>query len=371
MKKIFNYNKFSEDRLNTLVESFGALCDAVIEGKSNTAEYKEANKAFNEEFMKECASAMPLYNEENFSLEDLKNPMIHKNPFLLERFDTILAQAISPVVPTVIANGYEDLYDVTQVGYGDNAKYKVESNEMFIVNDAAKGIARGGVLTQFDTEYTVTAHKKEVACSVDWYHVAANKMDWGRFGVKIGVAYAAYIEGKVVKAMESCITTGAAGQGISGYIANGFSDTNWLTVARDVKLANGGSTVYALGTNIALGEVLPSQANATSAFRYGEDGNIVKRGFLPQYKDVPLVELGNALVPNTINGTPQTIVSDKIIYMLPMGMYKPVKVVFEGGNLTVEKNPLEMADHTYCMIVNMMVGVDVVVGSKFGAIILP
>lgn len=38
---------------------------------------------------------------------------------------------------------------------------------MFIVNDAAVGIRRGGVLTHFDTEYTVTAHKKEVACYVD------------------------------------------------------------------------------------------------------------------------------------------------------------------------------------------------------------
>ena len=57
-----------------------------------------------------------------------------------------------------------------------------------------------------------------------------------------------------------------------------------------------------------------------------------------------MIELGNALVPNTINGKPQAIVSDKIIYMMAMGQYKPVKVVFEGNTLTVEKNPLEHAD---------------------------
>lgn len=48
-----------------------------------------------------------------------------------------------------------------------------------------------------------------------------------------------------------------------------------------------------------------------------------------------------------------------------------IKVVFEGNTLTVEKDPLQMADHTYNLIVNMLVGVDVVVGSKFGAIVLP
>ena len=75
------------------------------------------------------------------------------------------------VVPTVVASGYENLYDVTQVGFGDNAKYFVDSNEMFVVNDAAVGVARGGVLTTYGTEYTVTAHKKEVGCYVDWLNI--------------------------------------------------------------------------------------------------------------------------------------------------------------------------------------------------------
>lgn len=171
--------------------------------------------------------------------------------------------------------------------------------------------------------------------------------------------------------MESCVTgTNPAKHGISGYIANGFSDNNWVTTSRNVELANGGSKVYALGTKIALQNVLPDNAIA-SQFRFDENSALVKTGYLPSYKEVPVIELGNALVPNTINGQPQTIVSDKIIYMIPMGMYKPVKVVMEGNTLTVEKNPLEMADHTYVMNVNMMIGVDVVVGSKFGAIILP
>lgn len=83
----------------------------------------------------------------------------------------------------------------------------------------------------YNTEYTVQASKKEVACYVDWYHVSAGKMDWGRFGVRLGLAYAAYIEGRVVKAMASSVTATSgipAAQGISGYIANGFSDANWL-----------------------------------------------------------------------------------------------------------------------------------------------
>lgn len=53
------------------------------------------------------------------------------------------------------------------------------------------------------------------------------KQDWGRFGVKIGLAYASYIQGKVVKALGSVIAD-AEKHGIGGYIVNGLTDENWL-----------------------------------------------------------------------------------------------------------------------------------------------
>lgn len=185
-------------------------------------------------------------------------------------------------------------------------------------------------------------------------------------GAKIGASFMAYIQAKAVKAMASVITS-AADHGVSGYIQNGFTDAAWVTLGRNVKLANGGSQVYALGTNIALASVMPAK-EANGQFRYGEDGAIVKTGFLPEYKRIPMVELDNALVPNTINGTPIAVVPDDVIYFVAMGSYKPIKIVFEGNNVTVAQDPLTSADHTYGMTVDMRIGVDAVVGSKFGAI---
>ena len=366
MKKIFNYNKFNNEVQDTIVETFVSLSQKFLEGKSETQEYREANANLNETFMKECVEANP--NLTFSGLDMIKNPMVNGDMFFLHRFNTILAGAITPVIPTVIANGYENLYETYQVGWGDNAKYTVESNEMFVVNDLAEGIARGGVQTSYNTEYTVQARPKQVSVYVDWYHVAAGKQDWGRFGVKIGLAYASYIQGKVVKALGSVIAD-AEKHGIGGYIVNGLTDENWLVTARNVQLANGGAAVYALGTKLALAEVLPDQA-AVPGFQYDENSAIVKTGYLPSYKDVPLLEMGNALVPNTINGTPEVIVPDDIIYMLPMGMYKPIKVVTEGNTVTVNQDPMASADHTYNMTVTMHIGVDVVVGAKFGAITL-
>lgn len=121
MKKIFNYRKFEKESQNELVETFKTLCDAYMAGKSATKEYKDTNEKFNFEFMKECYSAIPDIDINNFNMEALKNPMVHNDVFMLHRFNTILAQMITPVVPTVVASGFENLYDVTQVGWGSGS----------------------------------------------------------------------------------------------------------------------------------------------------------------------------------------------------------------------------------------------------------
>ena len=194
----------------------------------------------------------------------------------------------------------------------------------------------------------------------------AGKNDWGYMCAKVGMSFSAYIQAKVAKVMANVITNGT-NYGIGGYIASGMTDENWLTTSRLVKLANGGADVFGFGTNISLASILPAES-ATSGFRYGENSDIVKRGFLPAYKNVPLIELGNCLVPNTINGTPEVVIPDDIVYLIPMGAYKPIKVVFEGNTVTVDKDPLYSADHSYGFTVDMRIGADAVVGSKIGAI---
>lgn len=151
-------------------------------------------------------------------------------------------------------------------------------------------------------------------------HVAAGKLDWGKIVSKIGMSFAAFIQAKLAKVMGSVISNNTAGNnkdGIAGYIANRFTDNNWLKVARNVELANGGAKVYALGSKIALSNAVPAWGTGLGTeFRYGENSAIVKDGFLPEYKGIPMVELGQALVPNTINGTPEVVLPDDIIYMI-------------------------------------------------------
>mgnify|MGYP006903495555 CR=1 FL=1 len=227
MKQIFSYNKFNDEVADSLVETLVTLSQKSLEGKGNTADYQDANNQFSEAFMKFCVESAGMTWT---GMDMIKNPMVYKKQSFLETFDTIMAGAITPVVPTVAAMGYEQLYDVVQVGFGDSAKFEVDSNELFIVNSMAEGIARGGVQTASNTEYTIAAKREQVALYVDWYHVASLKQDFGKLVAKIGASFAAYIQARLAKVMASAITD-ASKHGIAGYIANGMTDANWLNIS--------------------------------------------------------------------------------------------------------------------------------------------
>ena len=115
MRQKFSFNKFNDETANTLVLAFNALVDMTLDGKNNTDEYKEANKLFSENIIEYCVEGSNLPYS---GIEDIKNPMIYSNVLFQSKFNTILAQAITPTVPTVAASGYDQLFEVHQVGFG-------------------------------------------------------------------------------------------------------------------------------------------------------------------------------------------------------------------------------------------------------------
>lgn len=162
----------------------------------------------------------------------------------------------------------------------------------------------------YNTEYTVQAHPKQISVAVDWYKIASRVFDFGKFGVKIAKSFEAYIQNAVIKGMTNAITNRNS-LGIGGYFEVGATADNWISLAQRVSAANGGGDVYALGTLAALSKVVPDDAG----FRFLPDDDLVTKGFLPVYKQVPAVELKQAILPTTLNGAnPTLIVPDDYIY---------------------------------------------------------
>lgn len=127
-KLSFNYNECADEAQENLVIAFNELTMDYRAEKANTKEYKENNAKFNEGIVKYCVESAGLTYK---NLDMVKNPQLslHNSRFV-ETFQTVLAQAITPVVPAVLSQEYANFWDVAQVGWGDNGKFEVKSNKL-------------------------------------------------------------------------------------------------------------------------------------------------------------------------------------------------------------------------------------------------
>lgn len=358
MKKFFQYTQ-SDEAFNALVDSNLELARQAFSGKK-ASDYSDKNRELLEAIgarMAEGTRFEAKYAAEGLSM--FKNPSVNRNSDIRENFNLIIAQVINAIVPEVVNDSFEAyLAEIKQIGYGDTAVFQIESNDLFKVNAKGEGVRKGVDQPMFDDEVTVMAAPLTIDASIDWYPFAAGIFDMGNFALKISRSYEAYIFIKVVKGMLAAETEfGAA------YTTNGVTPQLWGTLKQRVSAANGGMNVIAIGTEVALSNV---SLQGNFQVEIGEEMN--KVGYLDQYLSTPLIGLKNVLIPGTTNGAATLALSDRKIYMIPVGGTKPVKIVFEGNEVTVSFNPDETSDRRYGISVELRVGISAVCGSKYGTI---
>ena len=362
MMEMFNFN--SQDK------TFDAIVTSIVDSaktrfEAQTEPSKEELRLQNEAIVKYALEGTRF--EAKFEQEGLacmKNPQITKNETVRSNFEAVVAEVVNAIAPSVTSADYSRfLAEVRQVGWGDTARFIIRSNELFKVNEIAEGVNRGVLQPIFDNEVTVNPSPIEIATAIDWYAVAAGVFDWGDFGLRAGRSFEAYIFLKVIAAMTS-VTGDMIG---AGYIANGYTPANWTNLVQKVSAANGGAPVYAIGSLGALTKVNTTGANGLGLqYFVGED--YLSKGYIDKFLGARMIPVDPALVPTTINSTADLAVPDNKIYLVAADAYRPVKIVFEGNSMTVERIPEETTDKRYGIRIQMRVGVSAIVGSKFGRI---
>ena len=359
MKKIFSYTKSNDEAFNSLVDCTVELAMARYEGKV-ASDYEAKNRELLEAMGKKAVEGTRY--EADFEAEGLAifaRPMVKNNSTVRDNFNAVIAQVVNVIVPTVTNDTFSKfISEVHQVGYGETARFIIESNDLFKVNAKAEGVRKGIDQPMFDDEITLNASPITIDASIDWYPFVSGIFDMGNFALKIGKSFMAYIFLKAVKGMTQATTDfGAA------YTTNGITPQLFGTLRERVSAANGGMNVVAIGTAVALSNV---SLAGNFQVQIGEEMN--KVGYLDQYLGVPLIAIDNVLVPGTTNTTATLALDDRTIYIVPVGGAKPVKILFEGNEVSVSFNPDETSDRRYGISVEMRVGVAAIVGPKYGTI---
>lgn len=316
--------------------------------------YEKDAQDLNEAFMRYCVEGTPFQWTD---ISMVRDPQVNRNRGFQDRLFAIVGQAMTPVAPAVVSTTVMNWAEVKDIALGDTADFTVESNELFEVNEAAEGIMFGPAQRLYKQEFTVNPTMKEVTVDIDWFWVATNKMDWGSWAYKIGLSFGAYINKLIYKTLKDAI-----GSIPAAYKATGWSDTNFLNIAKRVQLANNGASCYVFGTKVALGSVVPS--SDYFKFQLGEEWT--KVGYIGRYRGYDLMEMDQVLVPSTVNTTATFGIDDDYLWFFPLGGYKPVKIVFEGGASTYQKDSTQNFDKTQTLTIQRKFAAKAITGSRYG-----
>jgi len=361
MLRMFNYNRTEDEVFNSLVDSTLELAIARYEGKE-VADYSEKNAQLLKSMGKKAVEGTRYESEfETKGLATFANPMVRSNSAVRDNFNAVIAQITTAIVPIVSNDTFSRfIAEIHQIGWGETARFIIESNDLFKVNAKAEGVKKGVDQAMYNDEINVNARPIEISAHIDWYPFITGTFDMGNFALKIGRSFMGYIFIKAVKGMADAVT----GFGAS-YSTNGITPTLWGTLKQRVSAANGGMNVIAIGTEVALSNV---SLTGNYQVQIGEEMN--KVGYLDQYLSTPLIGLKNALIPGTTNGSATLILPDNKIYFIPVAGDRPVKIVFEGQEVSVEYDPQNSGDKRYGIVVEMRVGIAAVCGAKYGCISL-
>ena len=361
MLKLFSYKPSGDTLRDSIVD---AALDLARQTYANekAPDYKEKNKTLCESIGRYAVQDTVYARDfESKGLNAYKSPMVTSSSSVREHFNAIIAQVVTAIVPEVTNDVLSRfIAEVHQVGYGDTARFIIESNDLFVVNSKAEGVRKGVDQPMFNNEITVNAHAYTIDTAIDWYPFAAGVFDFGSFGVKIAKSFLAFIFLKVVKGMTEATTAFGNAYKINGVTPELFGD-----LVQKVKGANGGMNVICVGTPVALAN-LSLEGNYQT--QIGEEMN--KVGYLDQYLSTPIIAIDNPLIPGTTNTTAQLALDNDTMWIIPVAGDRPVKVVFEGDEVSVMFNPETTADKRYGISVEMRIGVSAICGSKYGTISL-
>ena len=285
-----------------------------------TISFDEKEARMNVALKKEIMRHAGIASFDQFPLETWAN-----HPTLKWATFAVVSALIDMILPQVIIDSIGLYSDVRTIGWGDSASFDVEPRDLFVVSKAGRGKRVSEINKQFKGQVVINPEQRELTVGVALYRVLAGKESLAEFVMKVARSMEAQLTLDAYNAFvvaTAALSTGAAGLKVAGY-----TQTDFITLAQKVTAWNGGQKTIVVGTQLALGNIIPADAN----YRYEIDSDFVKLGYVRNFAGVDVM-----VMPQVADWTTpfQTLISNSYLWFISPGAQKLLKVVLEGSTLS-------------------------------------
>jgi len=260
------------------------------------------------------------------------------NPLVSWATFAVVSALIDMVLPQTLIDTIGIYTDVRTIGWGDSAAFDVKPRDLFVVSKAGRAQRTTEVRKQFRGQVTIVPEMREITVQVSLYKVLSGAESLAEFVMKMirsietQITVDAYTAFNT--AMEAVPSTATTGLQVAGY-----TQADLTSLCQRVSAWNGGQKAVILGTQLALVNILPNDAN----YRYDVQSDFVRIGYIRTAFGYDIMELPQVADRTTPWGT---VLSDNNIYILSPGAQKIVKLVLEGATLSNTTGTFEQANLT-------------------------
>lgn len=296
------------------------------EGASKTVSFSEKESQMNAALQREIMRVAGVQDLNQFPLETWAN-----HPMLKWATFAVVSAMIDMVLPDAIIKNVGMYSDVRTIGWGDSASFDIAPRDIFVVSKAGRSKRLTELHKQFKGQVTILPEPRELSVFVSLMKVLAGKESLAELVTKMvrsfETALAYDIYSTFATAMGALSNTASTGLRVAGYTQSEF-----VRLSQTVAAWNGGGVrPVAIGTQAALANILPANAN----YRYEIDSDFVKVGYIRNFQGTDIMMLPQIADWETPFGLK---LHDDRIWILAPSAQKLVKVVLEGSTLSYQSD---------------------------------
>jgi hypothetical protein len=299
--------------------------------KSGAMSFAEKETDIHAAYIKEIVRMSGITNIDEYTPQILANhPLVKFWGF------AIMQTAMDMILPDIMIQNTSLYADVVTVPAGGSLSINLKPRDLFVVSKSGRGQKVTEMHKQFSGQKTFVPEPHQLTVGVSWYRVICGEESLAEFTTKMIRS----IESQMYVDVFNGFNTAMAALDNAGDDAlrfAGFTESTLLSLCQKIEAWNGGATPYIVGTKVALGNVLPADAN----YRYTLEDSFVKLGFLRTFKGYDVLELPQVALWNT----PFTLaLDDTKIYVVSPSSQKLMKLVIENASMAYTEDVFENQD---------------------------
>ena len=262
----------------------------------------------------------------SFSTE-INEAVLASNPQVVWATFAVIGAMIDAVLPETMIDSVGMYTDVRFGGFGDSFAFDVSPRDLFVVSKHGKAKRHAEVHKQFKGQVTIIPELREITTQVSLYKVLAGKESLADFVMRCIRSIETQMSVDCYTAFNTAMTA-LPTTPVNGELkATGYDQTTLVEFAQRVSAWNGGARAIIVGTQLALQNILPADAN----YRYDLQSDYVKVGYIRTafgYDIMSLPQVADWKEPFKL------ALDNNRLYIVSPGAQKIIKLCIEGSTLS-------------------------------------